>query len=361
VGIFATVVLFIYYSYIRSQPTPPGYYLNWFWSFFYFELKHEVMGVLLLVPILYSTITLGWKHSLIILLILLACITPYIFVFAFDSTVLFVSFGSLIIPPTLIIAGEIKLISDEKERMAQAEKKRERAEFLRQTFSVQEDERKRISLELHDGIAQTLLVNASLAYAMLEKKNKNIHYEMEKNDLEAIQKSSLNMVAEIRCICQDLRPSILDNLGLVDAIQWLIDNFQEETGIDVEFSLAGTVYQLSQDQSVAIFRMVQEAFNNIKKHAQANVVYFLICFSELNIALKIKDNGKGFQITENINQLAANGKLGILGMNERAQSIGANLKIQSAIGVGTEVHISIQRNSTEGPLTDSPEFIELKT
>jgi len=342
--ITASVIIFVYYSYKNSLPTPPGHYLGWFWDIFYFEFRNKVLGILLNVPILYSTITLGWKRSFIILLILLACIAPYIIAFSFNTYTLLVSFSGLIILPTIIISSEIKLISDAKERIAEAGKKRERAEFMRQMFSMQEDERKRMSQELHDGVAQTLLVNASLAHNMLE--NNKIHYGTMKTDLEVIKKNSLNMVAEIRCICQDLRPSILDNLGFVSSIKWLIDNLHEETGINVEFSLKGSVYELSQDESVALFRIVQETLNNIKKHAEANIVDIHIGFLNSAVSIRIKDNGRGFELPNNINSLALSGKLGILGMHERAKSIGATLEIISNVSAGTEVRISLKRNKT---------------
>ena len=330
--ITAAVIIFLYYSYKSSLPAPPGHYLGWFWNIFYFEFRNNVIGILLTVPILYSTITLGWKRSTIVALILLACIAPYIAAFSLNTYTLFASFSCLVIPPTIIITSEIKLISDAKERIAEAEKKRERAEFIRQIFFVQEDERKRISQELHDGVAQTLLVNASMAHNMLE--NKKSHDAM-KTDLEAIKTNSLNMVTEIRCICQDLRPNILDSLGLVSSIKWLVDKLHEETGINVKFSLKGSVYESAQDESVALFRIVQETLNNIKKHAEANLVHVSISFSESGMSIRIKDNGKGFKLTDNINRLALSGKLGIQGMNERAQSIGAILQIKSRKGLSS--------------------------
>jgi signal transduction histidine kinase len=341
VVITSLVILAIYYFYTLSLPTPPGHYMDWFWSIFCFEYQHDILGIVLLVPILYSTITLGWKRSAVLLLILAISVTPYVIEFSYTANALVMSFSSLILPSILLMSIQIKLISDAKVRLAEAEKKRERAEFIRQLFITQEDERKRISLELHDGVTQTLLVNASLAHNILE--NNNIENQSMKADLEAIKNNSLNMVAEIRCICQDLRPSVLDNLGLVSSIKWLVDNFHEETGVNVDFSLIGSAYELSQDESVALFRMIQEAFNNIKKHAEARVVNVSIGFQKAGLSIQIRDDGKGFELTNNKNQLALNGKLGILGMNERAQSIGATLQIKSAKDWGTEVTIVLQK------------------
>jgi signal transduction histidine kinase len=338
----ASSILFIYYSYMYSLPSPPGNYMSWFWSFFYFEFRNHALGILLSIPMIYATITLGWKRSSIIILILLASIAPYIINFSYNAFAPLLSFVTLIVPPAIIIIIELKIILDAKEKSALAEKRRERAEYMRQLFSVQEDERKRISRGLHDGVIQTLLVNASLAHNILESKMINSDYI--KSDLESIKKNNLDMMVEIRRICQNLRPSVLDNLGLISSIKWLIDKLHEETGIDVKFSLSGAIYELSQEKNVALFRIMQEAINNIQKHSEASMVSVSIIYSDTCMKVQIKDNGKGFTLTGNISKLALSAKLGIMGMNERAQSIGANLQIKSKIGSGTEINITIPRD-----------------
>lgn len=353
VTVTASVILFLYYSYKYAIPTPPGHYMGWFWDIFYFEFRNNIIGILMNIPMLYATIALGWKRSFIVVLILLACIAPYIVNFSFSVNTLLLSFSFLIIPATIVIGAEIKVILDAEARIAEDEKKKLRAELKRQMFKVQEDERKRISKELHDGVAQTLLANASLAHNIME--NNKISSDNIKPDLEAVKKNSLDMVGEIRRICQDLRPSILDNLGLVSSINWLLDRLHEETGINVKFSLKGTVYELTQDESVALFRMIQEACNNVKKHAEADSLCVAIDFSEPGIFIQIKDNGKGFELKGNINRLALSGKLGIIGMNDRAQSIGAILQIKSAKGLGTEVDISIPAENTMSSIARTQE------
>jgi two-component system sensor histidine kinase DegS len=346
-AILAAAILFVYYAYKESLPAPSPHYLEWFWSVFYFEFRSHVLGILMLVPILYSAFTLGWKRSTIATAVLLAAIAPYIATFSYSARTTFESFSLLVIPPALVIAVEMLLISNAKERRARAEKKRERAEVMRQMFSLQEDERRRISQDLHDSVAQTLLVNASTAYNMLEGKKQD--EAALKAGLEAIKENSLGMVAEIRNICQDLRPSVLDNLGLVSAIKWLVDNFSEETGTRVELSLAGEPHDLTQDENVAVFRMVQEVLSNIRKHSGADHVSVNLEFEQAGLTIVIKDNGQGFQLVDNVQRYGLDGKLGILGMHERAQSIGALLRIDSTKGRGTKVTIRVTGGAGERP------------
>ena len=344
VAVLSAGLLFLYYAYMDSLPAPANHYLEWFWNVFYFEFKNHVLGILMLVPILYAAITLGWKRSSLVVVALLIAIAPYVYSFSYSSRTLFESFSLLAIPAALVIAVEMLLIASSNERRARATKKRERAEVMRQTFSIQENERLRISQDLHDSVAQTLLVNASTAHNLLEGGRRD--KQAVRSALEAIKENSLGMVAEIRCICQDLRPSVLDNLGLVSSIKWLVDDLSEQTGADVELTISGEPPELSQEKSVAVFRMVQEALNNIKKHSGAMHVKVDIETDEERMAMVIRDDGRGFELPDEVHKYGLSGKLGILGMYERAQSIGALLDVDSTIGRGTKVVIRVDGGET---------------
>lgn len=294
----------------------------------------------MLAPIMYAALTLGWKQSALVVVALIVAVAPYVYSFSYSNRTLFESFSLLAVPPALVIAIEMLLVSSAKERRSRAEKKRERAEVMRQSFAIQENERRRISQDLHDGVAQTLLVNASTAHNILERKKRD--EASVKAALEAIKENSLGMAAEIRCICQDLRPSILDNLGLVSAIKWLADNLTEETETAVGLNISGDPHELTPDENVAVFRIVQESLNNIKKHAGANRVAINLDFEPAGTTITIKDDGNGFELADDVQRYGLTGKLGILGMYERAQSIGATLTIHSAKGRGTKVTIRVE-------------------
>lgn len=134
-----------------------------------------------------------------------------------------------------------------------------------------------------------------------------------------------------------------------------MNRFREETGIKLNFSFEGTIFELTPDESAALFRMVQETLNNIRRHAEATAVDISIRFLDSRVSVAIKDNGRGFKLPDNINRLASIGKLGLIGMHERAESIGASLQINSDVGSGTEVRILMKANNNgclQGNLKD---------
>jgi len=348
-AVTTVALLVVYYGHANALSTKSSIAWDWFWSVFFFEFRNAALGLLLLVPLLYAAITLGWKKLLIVMVVLVSCITPYVLHFAYETYVIFTSLSFIVIPPILMMSIEVKLISDARERLAREQKKRERAEVVRQLLLAQEDERKRISQELHDGVAQTLLVTATVAHNLLE--SVAVLDGAMRTDLETVKGNSLGLVAEIRAICQDLRPSILDNLGLVSAIKWLLDDMQDEMGAAVELRLSGQVYAVGPEESLAVFRVVQEALNNVNKHAEASSVRVALTFAEEGIAVDVEDDGRGFKVEDDPNLFALSGRLGLLGMSERAQAIGGKLQIESSPGLGTRISISVDRKAQSTSVT----------
>lgn len=339
----AVALVVVYYGHRYSLPTRPDSPWSWFWDIFFFEYKNDALGLALLFPILYAALTLGWKRALTVMVVLLIAISPYVVDLSHKSFTILSSVSFIVIPPLMVMSLEIKLISDARERAAEERKARERTEVLRQVLRAQEDERKRISQELHDGVAQTLLVTATLAHNLLETPA-GVE-ESVRADLEMIKEKSLGLVAEVRTICQGLRPSILDTLGLVSAINWLAANVREETGLAVDVELTGRVYQLGQEESLVVFRVVQEALSNVVKHAGASSVRVILRFDERTLTVEIVDDGQGFELVDNISVFAVGGRLGLLGMSDRAQTIGAALSIDSAPDRGTCVSIAVTRDA----------------
>jgi len=218
----AIAVIFLYYTYAHLLPDRQ-HWLEWFGPVFYFEFRNGCVGILLLVPILYAVLTLGWKQSSIVLLVLLACIASHIIHWAFHAGSAFTSFAFLAVPALAGIGTELTIFARQKERRALAEKEEQRLALIKQIFRAQEDERRRIARGLHDGVTQTVLGNASLARSLLDKL-RNRTDENSVRDLSAIEDNSLLVVDEIRRICRDLRPSALDHLGFLPSIRWLVDN-----------------------------------------------------------------------------------------------------------------------------------------
>jgi two-component system sensor histidine kinase DegS len=337
--VLALTLLVLYYGHALSFSADAWGFMGWFWPVFYFEMVGRIHGALLLVVIFYAAITLGWERSLVVMLVLVAAILPYVVWFSFRSYTTIMSLLVLILPGSIVMSVEAALTSLVRARLAEKEKKKNRAEVLRQTFAAQEDERKRMSQELHDGVIQTLLATASIAHNIQRRvsdEHDNLHA-----DLETIKENSMSMVTEIRCICQDLRPSIIDNLGLVSAVKWLVDEFQQATCCRVEFILNEPVYDPTPEQSLAVFRIVQEALNNVRKHAQAASIWVEMRLSAGTVVVEVRDDGKGFSFDENNDWFAISGKLGMMTMKERAQSIGGRLQIKSVPGFGTSIRFSL--------------------
>jgi two-component system sensor histidine kinase DegS len=350
VSVTVVALLVIYYEHLYSLPLSLNSSWAWFWDAFLFEFKHDCLGLLLLFPLLYAMVTLGWKKGLVVTAIALVAILPYILDLSRRWLTTITSVMVVVVPPVIVATAEIKRISDARERRAREEKKRERVEVLRQVLRAQEGERKRIAQELHDGVAQTLLVTATLAHNLLE--STAAAERSLKTDLETVKENSLALVTEVRAICGGLRPSILDNLGLVSAIKWLADNTRQETGADVDLELAGQVYELGPEESLAVFRVVQEALKNVAKHAQASSVRVALRFHETALNVEIADNGRGFEVVDNVSRFAVTGRLGLLGISERMEAIGGRLSVESAEGLGTIVRISFGRKVPDSATTE---------
>jgi signal transduction histidine kinase len=154
---------------------------------------------------------------------------------------------------------------------------------------------------------------------------------------ESIKDMIISVSQDLRRITLDLRPTALDDLGLVPALRWLADGFQKDTGIDVQIEVTGESPQISKKFSVNIFRIIQEALNNIRKHSDAARVAINLQFTGNSITVKVKDNGKGFAFPVTSSELTSRGKLGLIGMQQRAQFINGNITFHSEIGKGTTI------------------------
>ncbi len=140
---------------------------------------------------------------------------------------------------------------------------------------------------------------------------------------------------------QDLRPSVLDDLGLVPALEWLTSDLTKQSGIAVDMAVLGPVRRFPHELELILFRIAQEALRNMWKHSEASKVWLTVEFGDDKTVLTVKDNGKGFDLPERIEDLAIAGKLGLVGMQERAQLIGGRLTLQSEPGKGTTVTVEV--------------------
>ena len=214
----------------------------------------------------------------------------------------------------------------------------------RQVLSAQEEERKKISRELHDVVAQTL-TSINVRLANLKKEAMSNTKGLDRN-IARTQRLVERSVDIVHRFARELRPTVLDDLGLIPALHTFMKGFRRQTGIRVSLSAFAAVEKMNGDKRTALYRLAQEALTNVARHAHASQAEVKIQKLEGTICMKIKDNGKGFPVKRVL--LAKKGeRLGLLGMRERLEMVGGILTVTSAPGKGTTILAQI-------PLLDRP-------
>jgi signal transduction histidine kinase len=240
-----------------------------------------------------------------------------------------------------ILAGQAAIAIENAKLFDDVQTHRNNTEvFLRKCLTAQEDERRRISTELHDGLAQWIssasyalqLGNAHLSKSNTEKAREEINRA---NDI--IHQS----IKELRRVILNLHPSALAELGMVGALQQNVKSFSMETDILGDLIITGDPRPLSSVQEITVYRVVSEALNNVRKHSRASVVTVKLTYEQEDILIEIMDNGKGFNLDETLKNEAAEGNLGLVSMRERAEMIGGSLDIDTSIAKGTKIMVRI--------------------
>jgi signal transduction histidine kinase len=207
-------------------------------------------------------------------------------------------------------------------------------QLSRQILSAQEDERKRISRELHDVIAQTLTgINIRLAAL---KKEAAIHSNGFDRKIASTQRLVEKSVDIVHRFALELRPPVLDDLGLIPALLSFMKNFFTQTGVRTHLTAFSGVEQMDIARRTVLFRVAQESLSNVAKHAQASRVDVSIQEMPDCICMKISDDGKSFQV-QRVFQARGNKRLGLLGMRERLEMVGGRFDVESAPGKGTTI------------------------
>ena len=211
--------------------------------------------------------------------------------------------------------------------------------YLNQITRAQEEERKRIARELHDDTAQALF---AISRQMDNFIRDNVGLSQQQRAvLQDIRQRISVSLQGIRRFSQDLRPSIIDDLGLLPAVQWLVKQKSEDSGIDISLKISGKEQRLLPEMELILFRIVQESLNNIGKHAQSSKAEVNLEFTDSLVNITVSDNGKGFQVPQTMGDLSHSGKLGLVGMQERVSLLGGSLDIKSEAGQGTTVNVSV--------------------
>lgn len=209
--------------------------------------------------------------------------------------------------------------------------------YISEVTRSQEKERKRIARELHDDTIQELLL-LTRELDELASTFKGLSKDERKRVNELWHRT--NAITEgIRRLSQDLRPPTIDSLGLLSSLKWLARKTKENTGIEVNVGSLGDERRADPDSELLLFRIVQESLNNVWRHSQATSVHIIIEFHDAVIKIIIRDNGRGFRVPDAMGSLAEAGKLGLVGMQERARLLSGSVTIKSTPRKGTVVTI----------------------
>lgn len=206
-------------------------------------------------------------------------------------------------------------------------------------IDAQEEERRSIARSLHDdtGQALTMLI---ISLDQLETHLPPQHLDLIK-DIRASRQLAADALSELRRILFGLRPAILDDLGLVAAIRWYARSNLEAAGVLLEVDAPESLPDLSPQVTITLFRICQEAINNILRHAAAQKVHVRISLDSRSICLEVKDDGRGFDLQAASDKALQNHHLGLLGLRERAELLGGEVFMDSSPGQGTCLEVCL--------------------
>ncbi|MDD5037911.1 MAG: sensor histidine kinase [Dehalococcoidales bacterium] len=332
-----------------------GLYYTWqswfpfFWYYFAFvEYVNGMIGLLIFaIPFLYAVIVFRWRGAVGVSLVSFPALVPLIFYYYETTGNVVRNIAFLLLPSAIIVLIAMEINWHRKEREIATEREKERQLYMTQVLQAQEEERKRIALEIHDDAIQRLVVHSNYAENMLlqlESKNSSTL----KKDIKWIRDNSIALTEDLRRMSLDLRPSILDNFGLVPALRWLVGRMNKETDINAKVKIKGTVQKLLSDIEVNIFRIVQEALNNAIKHSRCREVLVTLEYGSDGLELTVEDDGQGFSIENTFLELASERKMGLIGMKQRARSINGIIEISSQLRHGTQIKLKLPSSDVLG-------------
>ncbi|ASR45597.1 sensor histidine kinase [Paenibacillus kribbensis] len=212
---------------------------------------------------------------------------------------------------------------------------------------AQEEERKRISREIHDGPAQ-LLAHLVLRTEIVERMIAKQEFKMVQDEIVDLKKQVRSSLEEMRKVIFNLRPMALDDLGLIPTLRKYVQDFEEKTKIRALFETRGKEHRLSSAMEAAIYRLIQEALTNAAKHAYPTYVLVEITYQAQLVKIVVQDNGLGFKPELFQQKSKDHGHFGLIGMRERVELLEGRMEIESAENQGTKIVIHIPTNVEKG-------------
>jgi signal transduction histidine kinase len=208
-------------------------------------------------------------------------------------------------------------------------------DYIGAITSAQEEERNRLARELHDDTIQAIIaLKQRLQLAQRSIKSQSGHQAL--NQLETLAEETIE---NLRRLTRALRPIYLEDVGLVTALEMLTREMSQANQLEIDFQKRGQEQRLTSEVELVLYRIAQEALNNVVRHSKARNASLCITFTDDETNLEVSDNGVGFQVPASPTDFAPGGHFGLLGMRERADLIGARLEIQSEAGRGTRLSV----------------------
>ncbi|MGE5542193.1 MAG: histidine kinase, partial [Bacillota bacterium] len=229
------------------------------------------------------------------------------------------------------LAGDLKKIT------AQVQDWQKRQELAVSVIRAQEEERRRVAREIHDGPAQAL---ASMAMRLeLCEKVFDSEPERAKSEIADLKRMARSSLQDVRKIIFDLRPMALDDLGLVPALRTYVAAFEDRTGVRVELKVLGEERRLSPPLEIAIYRLIQESLANVAKHANTSEAWVNVEATDKCVRVVVRDKGEGFDPGSVLQTTGE--RFGLMGMKERVTMFGGEINVKSRPGEGTKITVAI--------------------
>ncbi|MGZ9164706.1 MAG: histidine kinase [Anaerolineales bacterium] len=210
-------------------------------------------------------------------------------------------------------------------------------DYIAAITSAQEDERMRLARELHDDTIQAVIA-LKQRVQLAQKSVKDQHGRQSLTELETLAEQTIE---NLRRLTRALRPIYLEDLGLVTALEMLARETSQNNHLVVDFQKTGQERRLAREVELSLYRIAQEALNNVVKHSKATRADLKIAFETAEIKMEVNDNGAGFRVPKSPTEFAPSGHFGLLGVHERADLISARLKIESVLGKGTSLKVRL--------------------
>jgi two-component system sensor histidine kinase DegS len=211
--------------------------------------------------------------------------------------------------------------------------------YIQQITRAQEEERKRVARDLHDDVSPDIIVLMRKLDALTSVPR--LKLSIVKENLKELRDDAVKALEALRATAQGLRPRIIDDLGLVAALEWIAEELEKDQKIQVNVETKNMDRALTPETQIVLFRIAQEALNNIRKHAHASSVSIRVESDDEYIKMMVTDDGQGFNVPEKIDDMVGAGRLGLMGMYERALLLNGNLKIKSSPGNGSQITVTL--------------------